>query len=616
MSEEDKAEVRALALDVIRDYRDRGCARPEPLVARADPGDDELARLRGRARRVRADAARGDGARRRRRPPGRLGARRRGRARDVPRRRDRLRRSRACSPASACRRPGIPFTIVEKNAGVGGTWCENTLPRLPGRRRQPLLLLLASSPATTGPSSSPSSPSCRRYFERRDGNATASTPHVRLETEVRRRRVGRRRRPPGRCASARPDGTEETLAARAVISAVGQLNRPAPARHPRPRRLRRARRSTRPAGTTTSTSPGKRVALIGAGASGFQIAPDHRRPRSSTSRSSSAPRSGCSRTRTTTSRSGPGVRWALRHLPFYGRWYRFLLFWPGVRRRARRPPGSTPTTRDQQRAVSEINDLTRQMFTEWIDEPGRRRPRPAGQGRARLPGHRQAHAAGQRQLAAHAHPRRRRPRPRRGIDHIEPDAVVTADGERHEVDVIVYATGFHANRFLWPMEIVGRDGVDAAPSSGASGPTAYLGITVPGFPNLFCMYGPGTNLAHGGSLIFHSECQMRYIIGCLDALRRRRPPLDGARQATCTTTTTSAPRPSSTAWCGRSRRSGTRGSRTPHGEIHVPQPVAPRRLLGLDQARPTWTTSSSAERRRRRSGRYTMPLRWVYCRKP
>ena len=45
-----------------------------------------------------------------------------------------------------------------------------------------------------------------------------------------------------------------------------------------------------------------------------------------------------------------------------------------------------------------------------------------------------------------------------------------------------------------------------------------LGITVPGFPNLFCLYGPGTNLAHGGSLIFHSECAMRYIMGCLAVL--------------------------------------------------------------------------------------------------
>jgi 4-hydroxyacetophenone monooxygenase len=67
------------------------------------------------------------------------------------------------------------------------------------------------------------------------------------------------------------------------------------------------------------------------------------------------------------------------------------------------------------------------------------------------------------------------------------------------------------------MEIIGRDGIDLRARWGER-PSAYLGITIPGYPNFFCMYGPGTNLAHGGSLIFHSECQMRYITGCLDAL--------------------------------------------------------------------------------------------------
>jgi 4-hydroxyacetophenone monooxygenase len=67
------------------------------------------------------------------------------------------------------------------------------------------------------------------------------------------------------------------------------------------------------------------------------------------------------------------------------------------------------------------------------------------------------------------------------------------------------------------MAIVGRDGVDLRELWGER-PAAHLGITVPGFPNLFLMYGPGTNLASGGSLIFHSECQMRYIAGCLREL--------------------------------------------------------------------------------------------------
>ncbi len=83
----------------------------------------------------------------------------------------------------------------------------------------------------------------------------------------------------------------------------------------------------------------------------------------------------------------------------------------------------------------------------------------------------------------------------------------------------MYATGFYTNRVLWPMQIIGRDGENLGQLWGES-PAAYLGITIPGFPNLFCMYGPGTNLAHGGSLIFHSECQMRYITGCLDVLLR------------------------------------------------------------------------------------------------
>ena len=67
------------------------------------------------------------------------------------------------------------------------------------------------------------------------------------------------------------------------------------------------------------------------------------------------------------------------------------------------------------------------------------------------------------------------------------------------------------------MNIVGRDGIKLDDFWG-SNPKAYLGITVPQFPNLFCLYGPNTNLVHGGSIIFHSECQVNYIMGCLTTL--------------------------------------------------------------------------------------------------
>lgn len=82
------------------------------------------------------------------------------------------------------------------------------------------------------------------------------------------------------------------------------------------------------------------------------------------------------------------------------------------------------------------------------------------------------------------------------IDHIAADAVVTEDGQRCPADVIVYSTGFHTSRAQWPIQVVGRDGGDLQTLWGER-PYALLGITVHGFPNFFCMYGPGANLAHG-----------------------------------------------------------------------------------------------------------------------
>ena len=104
-----------------------------------------------------------------------------------------------------------------------------------------------------------------------------------------------------------------------------------------------------------------------------------------------------------------------------------------------------------------------------------------------------------------------------GIERIEPRGIVATDGTLHQADVIVYATGFKATKVLFPLEIKGRGGIDLRGSWGER-PAAYLGITVPQFPNLFLMYGPGTTLVHGASLIFHSECQIRYITGCIKTL--------------------------------------------------------------------------------------------------
>jgi len=256
---------------------------------------------------------------------------------------------------------------------------------------------------------------------------------------------------------------------------------------------------------------GRRVAVIGTGASAFQIVPTiAERCASLTVFQRSAP--WMFPNPNYHAKVGPGKKWALEHLPYYGRWYRFLLFWPGC-------DGGLdamrvdPTWPHQERAVSALNDATREAFTQYLkDQVGD----DAELLRKVIPdyvclGKRTLQDNGSWLAALKRSNVRLVDDP---IERIEADAVVTASGARHDVDVIVYATGFHANRFLWPMDIRGRSGHSLAETWGDA-PSAYLGITVPDFPNFFCMYGPGTNLAHGGSLVFHSECQIHYALDCI-----------------------------------------------------------------------------------------------------
>jgi 4-hydroxyacetophenone monooxygenase len=113
------------------------------------------------------------------------------------------------------------------------------------------------------------------------------------------------------------------------------------------------------------------------------------------------------------------------------------------------------------------------------------------------------------------------------IESIVPEGVLTVDGTLHEADVIVYGTGFQASRFLTPMKISGRNGAELS-KQWESEARAYLGITVPNFPNLFLLYGPNTNLVVNGSIIYISECQVQYILECLRLLLE-----DGYRALDC-----------------------------------------------------------------------------------
>ncbi|NQD93268.1 NAD(P)/FAD-dependent oxidoreductase [Pseudomonas sp. CrR25] len=105
------------------------------------------------------------------------------------------------------------------------------------------------------------------------------------------------------------------------------------------------------------------------------------------------------------------------------------------------------------------------------------------------------------------------------IREVREHAIVTADGHEHPCEVLIYGTGFSSTEFLAPMRIVGRNGLELN-HAWRDGAEAYKGISVSGFPNLFMLYGPNTNLGHS-SIIYMLESQFRYVLNCLQTLQQQ-----------------------------------------------------------------------------------------------
>jgi cation diffusion facilitator CzcD-associated flavoprotein CzcO len=104
-----------------------------------------------------------------------------------------------------------------------------------------------------------------------------------------------------------------------------------------------------------------------------------------------------------------------------------------------------------------------------------------------------------------------------GIERVEAEGVRTRDGRLHELDVLVLATGFKVDAFMRPMTVVGRDG-RALEEAWAARPSAYLSISIPGFPNFFMLNGPNGPVGNF-SLIDVAELQFAYIMQLIDRLR-------------------------------------------------------------------------------------------------
>ena len=106
-----------------------------------------------------------------------------------------------------------------------------------------------------------------------------------------------------------------------------------------------------------------------------------------------------------------------------------------------------------------------------------------------------------------------------GIAQVTPTSIIGTDGVEREVDVIIFGTGFNANGFVAPMQVTGRDGLRLADAWDPL-PQAYLGTAVSGFPNLFMLYGPNTNLGHN-SITFMLERQIEYTVKAIGEMHAR-----------------------------------------------------------------------------------------------
>jgi 4-hydroxyacetophenone monooxygenase len=405
---------------------------------------------------------------------------------------------------------GIPFTLFDKNPSVGGTWFEN---RYPGCG--------CDTPNHFYSYSFELNARWSQYYSKRDEllsyckhcvDKYAVTENLRLSTQVLAAKYDQSDHI-WRVRSRLANGEEQMETFSGIITAVGQLNRPAMPE------IEGAESFPGPAFHTarwddTIAVEGRRIAIIGTGASAMQVGPaiaDRVRKLSIFQRSPQWMIPNPNYHRSVTG----GVQWVLEHVPLYSRWYRFQLFW-GFGDYLHDRLKIDPDWPNPDVSLSRKNDDFRKFALGHIEKEIGDDPALLRKVIPRYP------IFGKRLLMDnHWYKMLKRPNVDLvcdRIDRIDGDAVVTADGGRHPVDVLIYATGFQAQRMLVPMEITGIGGERLHDRWGDDDPRAYLGITVPGFPNLFLLYGPNTNLAHGGSAVFNSECQIRYVLRALEYL--------------------------------------------------------------------------------------------------
>ena len=401
---------------------------------------------------------------------------------------------------------GIPFTIVEKSHHVGGTWRDN---RYPGAGVDTPNHLYSYSFAPYDWS---------KYYCLRDeleeylehvAEKFDLRPSIEFETAVESCEYDAER-----CewvVSVRlADDTPAERRANAVISAVGIFN---PTVKPDIPGLESF------AGPCFHTAEwpddveveGKRVAMIGNGASAMQTGPAIQHDVESLAIFQRSPHWVAPNEHFGKPIPEP-IRFLLREVPYYRAWYRMRLGWT-VGDRMHKALQKDDTWPYPERSLNKINDAHRAYFTQYLESELGDRQDLRDKVLPTFP------PLGKRLLMDNGWYRMlRNPKVTlvdEPIAEIRADRIVTEDGTEHEADVLVIATGFDVLRFLTAYEVRGRSGRSLREVWDDIDARAYLGTVIPDFPNFFTIYGPNLQPGHGGSYMFTAELQTRYITSVL-----------------------------------------------------------------------------------------------------
>lgn len=404
------------------------------------------------------------------------------------------------------------YHVFEKNAGVGGTWYENTYPGArvdsPSRAYTHAYGVQCSFPYTFNTQAEN-----LKYLDW-VADQFDIRKNISFRTEV-KRMIWDEATSEWVISAEGPEGAIEWRA-NAVFTGVGFLNRPSIPDIPG------ADSFEGPAFHTAKWPKdmdvtGKRVAVIGTGATGYQLVPVLARMAGHTYMFQRKP-SWCFDLPGYLAPTPDETNWLERNLPYFANFARFRLCWIAGPQIGLPCYQLDPDYVDEH-SRSERNKLIRQERIEFIQRKLKSRPDLAAKMTPDYPplsmrwimvdpDDNVYDALLRDDVTLVTDP----------IVRIGPNEIVTADGTSHPVDVIAYATGFRANDYLWPMEIVGRDGARIENLWAKDGPRAYLGAMLPGFPNMFMIYGPNTNNFGGLQIVDLQELVTRFGLECIAGL--------------------------------------------------------------------------------------------------